>query len=210
MVAYLFQGQYELFALLIIAIILSLSCHEFGHAWVAKLQGDRTAEQAGRLTLNPLAHVDALGLLMVVMVGFGYAKPVPTDPRNFSSAYSTLWVAAAGPAMNLILAFICINVLAYLGAMGSLTEGTQAFLIIMASIDMLLMLFNLIPLGPLDGHYILPYFLPRALSRAYLVLNHRWGTFALLALIVLAIMGLPIFSALMGFAQFLLSFLVVI
>jgi Zn-dependent protease len=72
-----------LFLLIVMALVISLSFHEWGHAFAAKLFGDDTAQRAGRLTLNPLAHIDPLGLLMVVLVGFGYAKPVPTNPRNF-------------------------------------------------------------------------------------------------------------------------------
>ena len=208
MIALLFQGQWEVFALLIIGIVISLSFHEFGHAWVAKLQGDRTAELAGRLTINPLAHIDVVGLAMVVMVGFGYAKPVPTDPRNFSSRYSTLWVAAAGPFMNLLIAIVAVNALVYLSETGGLTPGIQAFLSLLAMINMLLMLFNLLPIGPLDGHYILPYFLPRELARWYAEYNFRYGTMALLALIVLSIAGVPIFSYLMEFAQLLTGYLV--
>ncbi|MBT5333257.1 MAG: site-2 protease family protein [Gammaproteobacteria bacterium] len=78
------NGQYEVFVLLIVALILSLSFHEYGHAVVAKWFGDDTAERAGRLTINPIAHIDPVGLAMVAIVGFGYAKPVPTDPRNYS------------------------------------------------------------------------------------------------------------------------------
>ncbi len=194
--------------LLVIAIVLSLSFHEFGHAYVAKLQGDRTAEAAGRLTLNPWAHVDVFGLLMVVMVGFGYAKPVPTDPSNFKSAYSTLWVAAAGPAMNLVLAVVSINLLAYLLSGGGLSDGARIFLMLLAQINLLLMLFNLLPIGPLDGHYIFPYFLPGRVARHYQVLNLKYGTILLLGLIVLSVMGYPIFTYLLGLSEFLLGFLV--
>ena len=85
MIQLLYQGQYVLFLLILVALVISLSFHEFGHAYVAKRFGDDTAERAGRLTINPLAHIDPMGLLMVVFVGFGYAKPVPTNPRNFTS-----------------------------------------------------------------------------------------------------------------------------
>ena len=95
--------------MIIAALVISLSFHEFGHAWVAKRFGDDTAERAGRLTINPRAHIDPMGLLMVVIVGFGYAKPVPTDPRRFTSRYADLLVAAAGPGMNLLLAIVTIN-----------------------------------------------------------------------------------------------------
>lgn len=208
MLTLLSQGRYELFTLLVIAIVLSLSFHEFGHAYVAKRQGDRTAEMAGRLTLNPWAHVDAFGLLMVVMVGFGYAKPVPTDPDNFKSAYSTLWVAAAGPAMNLVLAVISVNLLAFFVSHGGLADGARIFLTLLAQINLLLMLFNLLPIGPLDGHYIFPYFLPKKAAYQYQVLNLKYGTLLLLALIVLSVMGFPIFTYLLGLSEFLLGFLV--
>ncbi len=208
MLSLLSQGQYELFVLLLVSIVLSLAIHEFGHAYVAKVQGDRTAEVAGRLTLNPLAHVDVFGLLMVIVVGFGYAKPVPTDPRNFKSRYSTLWVAAAGPLMNLVLAFISVNVLFFLLANGDLEAGPSTFLALLAQINILLMLFNLVPVGPLDGHYILPYFLPRKAAYQYQVLNLKYGTLLLLGLIVLSIGGIPIFKYLLGLAEWVLGLIV--
>ena len=109
MLQLLWQGEYAVFTLLIVALILSLTVHELGHALVAKWFGDDTAQRAGRVTLNPLAHIDPMGLLMVVLVGFGFAKPVPTNPANFSSPRADLWVAAAGPVMNLLLALVCWN-----------------------------------------------------------------------------------------------------
>ncbi len=208
MITLLAEGRYELFVLLIAAIVMSLSFHEFGHAIVAKWNGDDTAQRAGRLTLNPLAHVDVFGLLMVVVVGFGYAKPVPTNPNNFQSRYSDLWVSAAGPFMNLVLAVICINTLAYLLLSEEpVNQGVLLFLSILSSINLLLMVFNLMPIGPLDGHYILPYFLPERLASKYIELNHRFGTMVLLGLIVLAIMGLPIFTALFRFSNALMPYL---
>lgn len=210
MIFLLQQGQWQIFALLIIALILSLSFHEFGHAIVAKWQGDRTAEAAGRLTINPLAHIDPFGLLMVVMVGFGYAKPVPTDPRNFKSRYSSLWVAGAGPFMNLVVAFVSINVYLVLRTNGVHSEGADIFFTLLAQINLLLMLFNLIPLGPLDGHYMLPYFLPRSMAISYHRLNMRYGTIALMGLIVASIAGLPIFTYLLRLAEVLMNFIIIV
>ena len=109
MIQLFYQGQWVLFCIILAALLVSLSFHEFGHAWVAKQFGDDTAERAGRLTINPRAHIDPMGLLMVVIVGVGYAKPVPTDPRRFTSRYADLLVAAAGPGMNLLLAIVTIN-----------------------------------------------------------------------------------------------------
>jgi len=82
------QGQYQIFALLLVTIVLSLSFHEYAHAASAKYFGDRTAEQQGRLTINPLVHIDPMGLLMIALIGFGWAKPVPTTPRNFNSKWA--------------------------------------------------------------------------------------------------------------------------
>lgn len=204
------QGEILLFALLLVALILSLTFHEFGHAFVAKLYGDPTAERAGRLTLNPLAHIDLMGLAMVVLVGFGYAKPVPTDPRNFRSKRADLWVAAAGPAMNLLLAAVAWNFFLGMRMAGFeyLAEpGPQTFFVVLVQVNLLLMLFNLIPLGPLDGHYILPHFLPAGAARTYHEYNQRFGVHALLALIVLAVLGVPVFSHVMSMAAALLPYI---
>ena len=201
------QGEYLLVALLLVALVLSLSCHEFGHAYVAKLCGDNTAERAGRLTLNPIRHIEPFGLLLVIMVGFGYAKPVPTNPRNFRSRSADLWVAAAGPGMNLLLAVLAWNLFALL-IIGRVelvaTEGVQTFFMLFVRINLLLMLFNLIPLGPLDGHYILPYLLPQRAARAYCHYNARYGAWLLLGVIALQFLGVPVFSTLMEVAQSLL------
>ena len=210
MVGLIFQGEIALFALLIAALVLSLSCHEFGHAYVAKLSGDDTAERAGRLTLNPVAHIDPMGLLMVVLVGFGYAKPVPTDPRNFRSRSADLWVAAAGPGMNLILAAVAWNFFLSMRMTGVeffYGANVVTFFSLLVQVNLLLMIFNMIPLGPLDGHYILPYFLPERLRRLYIDYNARYGVFALLALIVAGLLGVPVFTALMTFAQSLLPYI---
>jgi len=207
----LYQGQIALFVMIIIALVISLSYHEFGHAYVAKRFGDNTAEQAGRLTINPLAHIDPMGLLMVVFVGFGYAKPVPVNPRNFKSRYADLLVAAAGPGMNLLVAVVTINFYQFGLNMGWESfgqPGPRFFFIYLALINLLLMIFNLIPVGALDGHYILPYFLPRHLAQRYRYYNDRYGNYALLALIVLSIMGVPIFQHVWRIGENLLSFVV--
>ena len=194
MIQLIYQGHWFLFSLILSALVVSLSCHEFGHAWVARHCGDTTAQRAGRLTLNPLAHIDPMGLLMVMIVGFGYAKPVPTDPSRFNSRYAELLVAAAGPAMNLILAVIAVNtyLLGLRFGWYGLDEALPQSLIFVARINLLLMVFNLLPIGALDGHYILPYFLPRGLSQRYRYLNARYGNLTLLALIGLAILGVPV------------------
>ena len=210
MIDLIFQGQELLFLVILAALVISLSFHEFGHAFTAWRFGDPTAKNAGRLTLNPLAHIDPMGLLMVVFVGFGYAKPVPTNPRFFNSRYAELLVAAAGPAMNLLLAIVSINLFLLgvkWGWIHPADPRAAMFFFYLAQINLLLMIFNLLPIGALDGHYILPYFLPRRVSAAYRYYNERYGNYALLALVALAILGVPIFSTMIGLSQGLVGLL---
>ena len=209
MIKLLFEQQYLLFVVITFALIFSLTFHEYGHGIVASLIGDDTAKRAGRLTLNPLPHIDPVGLLLVLVIGIGFAKPVPTDPRKFRTRWGILLVAAAGPAMNLLLAILATNIY-HLGLQSGLPlfqgAGAYTFFTILALINMLLMLFNLLPIGPLDGHYILPYFLPREMARNYLRINQRYGVYALLGLIVLNYMGLPIVATIWGFGEAVLGF----
>lgn len=201
MLSLLLRGDILLFALVASALVVSLTFHEYAHAAVAKLSGDDTAERAGRLTLNPLAHIDPMGFLMVVLVGFGYARPVPVDPRSLRSPRSDLWVAAAGPAMNLLLAAVIWNGFLLLRGSGvgfAFLLGPETFVFLLVRVNLLLMLFNLIPLGPLDGHYILPHLLPEAAARWYRYYNARFGSYALLGLMLLSFAGVPVFNSLMA------------
>lgn len=213
MLSLIASQQYALVVLIIIALIISLTFHEFAHAASAKLLGDDTAQRLGRLTINPLSHIDPMGLAMVVLVGFGYAKPVPTNPANYSTKWAIPLVAIAGPAMNLLLAFITINVF-FIGINSGVSwfaePGPQRFFIMLASINLLLMLFNLIPLGPLDGHYILGAILPDKIGATYLEYNRRYGHFLFLGLILLSFAGVPIFSKLQEVAGSILQMLVIV
>ncbi len=158
----------------IVAILVALTVHECAHAFAAKRLGDDTAESMGRLTLNPLAHLDPLGAILFLLVGFGWAKPVPVDPRNFRHPVrDSALVAFAGPLSNLILAFIA----AFLATVFSVdlgpnlfTAGLDAstaawrifsvFVIVSLQINLALMAFNLLPVPPLDGSNILRLFIP--------------------------------------------------
>ena len=204
------SGQYIIFVTILVAIIFSLTLHEFGHAYSAKLLGDDTAQRMGRLTLNPAAHIDPMGLLMVVLVGFGYAKPVPTNPQKIRYSWGSAVVAAAGPFMNLLLAILAVNTLqlATVSSTFDLSNQSILFLSYMAQINLLLMLFNLIPFGPLDGHYILSWALPQKLRRQYDYFNDRYGSQLFMVLILLSIFGVPIFSRLMNFSRTLIPYLV--
>ena len=200
----LLQGQIALFAVILVAIVISLSFHEFGHAATAKHFGDDTAQKAGRLTLNPAAHIDPVGLLMTALIGFGYARPVPTNPSKFNSLWASFFVSAAGPAMNLLLATIAINFYGLGLANGwSITQGDGAELFFMyfSLINLILLIFNLIPIGSLDGHYLLPYFLPRKMAQAYRYWNDRYGNQLLMGLILLSLVGVPVFDTIWNFGR---------
>ena len=194
MIQLLWTGEYLIFVLLILALVLSLTIHELGHAVVAKWFGDDTAQRAGRITLNPIAHIDPMGLMMVIIVGFGFAKPVPTNPANFTCPQADLWVAAAGPAMNLLLAVGCWNLYILAWHAGWTTPPVEIFFTLLAQINLLLMIFNLLPIGPLDGHYIAPHLLPQRAARVYRYYNARFGTMVLLGLVVGSLLGLPLLS----------------
>lgn len=207
----LLQGQVVLFAVIVVAIVISLTFHEFGHAATARLFGDDTAQRAGRLTLNPAAHIDVAGLLMTVLIGFGYAKPVPTNPSRFKSLWAEFFVSAAGPGMNLLLAIVAINFYMLGLANGwsfALTDGAEVFFLYFSLINLILMVFNLLPIGALDGHYMLPYFLPRHLAQKYRYWNGMYGNQLLMGLILLSLFGVPVFDTIWSFGQALLPFIV--
>jgi Zn-dependent protease len=202
MIQLIFQQQYLAFVLVFFALVFSLTFHEYGHGKVASLIGDDTAARAGRLTLNPIPHIHPLGLLMVLMIGVGFAKPVPADPGKFNTRWGVLLVAAAGPAMNLLLAVVLINIYG-LGLKLEIsifqTEVAAFFFHYLVLINFLLMLFNLLPVGPLDGSYILPYALPRNVRLSYIRLNQQYGMYLLLGLIVASLLGVPVFETLLRF-----------
>lgn len=147
----LFRLPPEVLVLLIPVLLFALVFHEFSHAWVANKLGDPTARYAGRLTLNPMAHLDPIGGLMILFVGFGWAKPVPVDIRYLSNPrVDMMKIAFAGPASNLLLAFIG-GIILRLG----FVHGTTAMMIMFfTQINIMLAVFNMIPIAPLDGSQI--------------------------------------------------------
>lgn len=135
------------------AILISLTVHEFSHAYVGSIRGDKTAERAGRLTLNPIAHIDPIGLIPLLLLGFGWAKPVPYNPYNLKDPkWDAVKIALAGPASNLILAII--SGIALRIVLASSTGGFSllaVFLLLLVILNLFLMFFNIIPIHPLDG-----------------------------------------------------------
>lgn len=142
----------------VFAFITALTFHEFSHALVAKLQGDDTSERMGRLTLNPIPHIDLIGLMAALLAGFGWAKPVPYNPYNLrNQKWGPVLVALAGPFSNLLLFFIVgltYKGLAMAGLMAS-SSALAGFLGALMAVNVVLFAFNLIPLPPLDGSKIL-------------------------------------------------------
>lgn len=183
----------------LVPMILSLTVHEFAHAWAAKQLGDDTAESVGRLTLNPLAHADPIGtfLLPLITMGtggffFGWAKPVPFDPTRFRPDVNVrrgiTWVAAAGPLSNLGLAVICTAIIAALAHSGAwVAEATpsQELLQRMMLVNVSLFVFNMVPIAPLDGQKVLSGFLPRSAALAFERFNYRFGWMALMGVVLL-------------------------
>ncbi len=169
-------------------LIIAMVIHEYAHARVAVALGDRTPMLMGRLTLNPAAHIDPVGLIMLFLVRFGWAKPVIIDPRNFRKPRrDDILVSLAGPAANLVTAFLALVALLVLkSTMGHLSFGVyQVFqLIIIYNINFAI--FNLIPLPPLDGSHVLMQLLPPKMAYRYARLE-RYSFLILIALIIFLI-----------------------
>jgi len=169
------------------ALLLAVTLHEVAHGWVADRLGDPTARLAGRLTLNPLPHVDPLGALAFVVAGFGWARPVPVNARNLGRPVRDMaCVAAAGPLANFLTAFVGLVALVlvrHLVSAPSLLVPLDGMLRYVYLFNLGLGVFNLIPLPPLDGGHFLPYFLPRGVWPLLAVLE-RYGPLLLLLLVL--------------------------
>ena len=168
------------FILVVVALILSLSFHEFAHAFVADRLGDGTPRAMGRYTLNPLAHLDPVGSLFLLVAGFGWGKPVPINPFNFKNPLKhQAFVALAGPMSNFILAIIVALIIKFTGASGLIFT----FLYLVVTFNLFLGFFNLIPFGPLDGFKIIQGFLPGDLAVQWAQME-KYGFIILLVLVI--------------------------
>jgi len=171
-----------------IAIIIAITVHEFSHAWMATILGDSTAKFSGRLTLNPMAHLDPLGTIMIFIVGLGWGRPVPYNP-NFvrRGKFGEALIALAGPLSNILLAilFALPNRIYYMFNHSNLGGQLFVFLSIVMVMNMILAAFNLLPIPPLDGSKLLYFILDKlALSPAnWWASFERIGPMVLLAII---------------------------
>jgi Zn-dependent protease len=190
------------FILILPAILFAITVHEYAHGWMAERCGDPTARLAGRLTLNPLKHLDPIGTLMLIMVKIGWAKPVPINPAYFRNPRKDIiWVSLAGPGANVLSAFLA-------GMTFRIMEGGAPtpllkILIYAVLINLVLAAFNIIPIPPLDGSKVLRSFLPTAQAFEFSKIE-PYGPFILISLILLGrLMGCsPIWSVIHPFVKF--------
>ncbi len=172
----------------VITLVIAFTIHEFSHAWVATMFGDNTPSAAGRLTLNPIKHLDVLGSLLLLVAGFGWAKPVPINPYNMRSRSGVMWTSLAGPFSNFLMAIIAAIPLRlgvnHIGGSSFLGIFLENFMLI----NLVLMLFNLIPIAPLDGEKIAEYVWPPAWGRVLEKLS-RYGPVILMLLVLLGSFG---------------------
>lgn len=168
-------------------IIISLTFHECAHGYVAYKLGDPTAKEQGRLTLNPLKHLDPLGFVLMILLRFGWAKPVPVNPLYFKSPRKGMLItAAAGPISNLALAVVSSLIVAIMFSFvpfSPILVKIDSYLMLMTYINIGLAVFNLIPIYPLDGSRILGYFMPNGFNDFF----RRYGDYVTIAFIVLVI-----------------------
>ena len=187
----------------LLAVLLAITLHELAHGYVAYCLGDNTAKAAGRLTLNPLAHLDPIGALMMLIAGFGWAKPVPVNPFFFKGNRTTgmMLVSLAGPLVNLIVAYIAYAV--YVAGQGFYTVPfMNQFLNYCIILNVFLAVFNLIPIPPLDGSKILAGFLPKQTAFKFLTTMERYGFVILMVLILFNITDMIIQPIAYGILKF--------
>lgn len=174
--------------------LIALTGHEFAHGWVSSKLGDPTPERDGRLTLNPLAHLDVVGTILMILTGFGWAKPVMVDPRYYKDRKKGMALTAiAGPLANLIMAFIAMLIYAVLYyavlktgiTAGMLVTFLSQFMIALAVRNLCFMIFNIIPIPPLDGSKVMGMFLP---DRTYYTML-QYERYCMLLIMVLSLSG---------------------
>ena len=192
-------------------IVIAMVVHEYAHARVAYALGDYTPRLQGRLTLNPAAHVDPIGLLMLFIVHFGWAKPVQINPMNFSNPRrDDILVSLAGPASNLITSFIALIILVLMAKLDfPFSEGVLVVFNLIIIYNINFAIFNMLPIPPLDGSHILRNLLPYEMSRAYEQLE-RYSFIFLLIIIatpVLSYVFVPLQRFILGIFQSIVNIL---
>jgi Zn-dependent protease len=186
--------------LMVPIVLIALTFHEFSHGWVSSKLGDPTPRMTGRLTLNPLAHLDPVGALLMVITGFGWARPVQINPGYYKNPKRGMAItAAAGPLSNLVLAFAVMLIYTLIlilnyrwGLFGSSIDTISSFVIMFVRVNLCFMVFNVIPIPPLDGSRVLGVFLS---DRAYFKLQ-QFERYSFILIIVLSLLG--VFDRIIG------------
>lgn len=176
-------------------VFCCLPIHELAHGLMAYALGDRTAKNQGRLSLNPLAHLNPIGTVMIFLFGIGYANPVPVNPRNFKNVKGGMALTAlAGPSANLLMGFISVwgyYIFAIVGAGNSFLYAVAMFFLYAAQINVMLAVFNLLPIPPLDGSKIVAAVLPDKVYYKYMMYE-RYIMIALMVLLFIGVLDTPI------------------
>ncbi len=197
-------------ALRIPALLIAITVHEFSHARMAYNFGDSTAKNQGRMNLNPINHLDPIGTIMILLVGFGWAKPVPINPYNFKQYRRGLrWVSFAGPLSNFILGFFTLLLLNVFANAGMTSGLFIQFMVVLMQLNILLAIFNLLPIPPLDGSKILMSFLSDTYLGYYQQIE-RYAPMILILLIVTRVLGsiiFPLYQLVVNFFSLIISFL---
>jgi len=193
------------FIAFVIAIVLGITVHEFMHAYTAHSFGDDTGRLMGRMSLNPLAHLDPFGTLLLVLAGFGYGKPVPFNEARLRSSLAVTFVALAGPLANLALAVLCAIPLRF-GTGDALGTAYESILEAIVLWNCVLAIFNLVPIPPLDGANVVYGLLPPRQQYAWRTYQ-QYGPFLLLFVLLLApqILSTLVFSPALAIARFLVG-----
>jgi Zn-dependent protease len=195
----LLRDEPQVFVAFVIAVIVGITFHEFSHAAVATMQGDQTARSQGRLTLNPISHLDPLGTIALVLAGFGWGRPVPFSPTQLRNRrFGAALVGLAGPAANFLLAIAAVIALRiiYPSAVTAFDVDFSVILLdMLVTLNVVLGVFNLLPIPPLDGSRLLSIMLPPSRQNIVYFLD-QYGIFLLLGILILAPNLLtPIFRA---------------
>lgn len=196
---YIQQGEYLLAVIAVLSrcfvVFCCLPIHELAHGLMANLLGDDTAKREGRLSLNPFAHLNPIGTVMIFLFGIGYANPVPINPRNFKNEKGGMALTAfAGPLANILMGFVSVwgyFILAKFAGNSSFGNAAAYFFLYSAQINVMLAVFNLFPIPPLDGSKILAAVLPDKIYYKYMMYE-RYIMIALMILLFTGILDTPI------------------